>query len=92
MTPERIIEIGDGLCSQPRQLPSGECACIGCQLFTWSLMVGVTEISPGRRYCYEREHDARHALSSWDGEGDPPGPWIKEKPSNWANHEDRQSR
>lgn len=31
------------------------------------------------RYCYEREADALKALVTWDGQGDPPGPWVKEK-------------
>jgi hypothetical protein len=33
------------------------------------------------RYCYPSLSDARHALAEWDGVGDPPGAWIKEKVS-----------
>jgi hypothetical protein len=33
------------------------------------------------RYCYPNAKDAMLALSSWDGTGDPPGPWVKEKRS-----------
>ncbi|MBC6444651.1 MAG: hypothetical protein GDA50_04355 [Alphaproteobacteria bacterium GM202ARS2] len=87
MTEERIVELGGGTYSQPRQLPTGEWACIGRMLFTWALVIGVTEQSTDRRYCYEREQDARSALETWDGIDDPPGPWIKEKPSNRINSE-----
>lgn len=31
------------------------------------------------RYCYPIAKDARDALEAWDGNGDPPGEWIKEK-------------
>lgn len=31
------------------------------------------------RYCYEHHADAERALLTWDGTGDPSGPWIKEK-------------
>jgi len=33
------------------------------------------------RYCYELASDAQRALLEWDGKGDPPGEWIKEKVS-----------
>lgn len=32
-----------------------------------------------RRFCYAPGGDALRAAVKWDGEGDPPGPWIKEK-------------
>lgn len=41
----------------------------------------VSRYGRGCRYCYENYRDAQNALMAWDGEGDPPGPWIKEKPS-----------
>lgn len=31
------------------------------------------------RYCYENLSDAKDAIETWDGIGDPPGPWIKYK-------------
>lgn len=34
-----------------------------------------------RRYCYAVTRDAVTALQEWDGTGDPPGEWIKEKQS-----------
>lgn len=32
-----------------------------------------------RRFCYEHGRDALVAVVTWDGQGDPPGPWVKEK-------------
>lgn len=37
------------------------------------------------RYCYPSAREAAEALLAWDGNGDPPGPWIKEKVSERAN-------
>ena len=31
------------------------------------------------RFCYKNPVDAAIALSTWDGLGYPPGPWIKQK-------------
>lgn len=31
------------------------------------------------RFCYPDIGDAFAALATWDGQGDPPGDWIKEK-------------
>ena len=31
------------------------------------------------RYCYSNYGDAMHAFKTWNGEGHPPGPWIKRK-------------
>lgn len=50
--------------------------------YTTGLFVGITEWEYERRFCYEDWHEARKALEAWDGAGDPPGSWIKEKPSN----------
>lgn len=52
------------------------------QLYTTGIVVGLDRTGYKRRYCYERMEDAREALVQWDGAGDPPGPWIKEKPSD----------
>lgn len=51
-------------------------------LLTTAILVNIdNEGNYERRYCYERREDAVLAFLEWDGEGDPPGPWIKEKPS-----------
>lgn len=31
-----------------------------------------------RGFCYQQDGSAIEAAQAWDGEGDPPGPWIKE--------------
>jgi len=65
-----------------RRLPTGEFIGVLAQLFTFGLFVGLDENGYKRRYCYEHKSDAVIASQVWDGEGDPPGPWIKEKPSD----------
>lgn len=37
------------------------------------------------RFCYEHREDAIDALTQWDGQGDPPGPWVKQKPEDRLN-------
>jgi hypothetical protein len=55
------------------------------QILTWGIAVGVDLDLYTTRYCYEHEEDARAALRDWTGVGDPPGPWIKQKPENRLN-------
>ena len=64
-----------------RYLPSGELAGIYDMFMTAALVVGITDrgASYKCRYCYEHRQDAESALMEWNGEGDPPGPWIKRK-------------
>lgn len=62
-------------------LPSGEIAGISRLAFTWGLYVGLGTFYR-TRFCYPTLHDAVTALDTWDGKGDPPGPWIKEKGYN----------
>ena len=64
------------------KLPGGMLAAVHDQLFTTGLVVGLDSFGYQRRYCYEKRQDAVDALMAWDGQGDPPGPWIKEKPSD----------
>lgn len=45
--------------------------------FTCALVVGLEAQGYGRRYCYESDAEAAEAIRVWDGEGHPPGPWIK---------------
>jgi hypothetical protein len=52
------------------------------QLFTCGLFHGLTLDSYAGRFCYAKTEEAMEALRTWDGSGDPPGPWIKEKPSD----------
>lgn len=60
-------------------LESGEYAYVQRMLFTYGLLVGCDESGYRTRFCYEDAREAVHALLTWDGRGDPPGRWIKEK-------------
>ena len=60
-------------------LSNGELAGIHRFMFTYGLVVGLTENGYRTRFCYETKEDAVDALSSWDGIGFPPGFWIKQK-------------
>lgn len=62
-----------------RVLPNGETAGLLRMIFTVGLVVGLDEFGYRTRFCYPDFNDAAAALESWDGIGDPPGPWIKEK-------------
>lgn len=48
-------------------------------IFTTGLCYGLNEYDYAGRYCFENAADAKEALSKWDGNGDPPGDWIKHK-------------
>lgn len=41
--------------------------------------VDAANIDYKARYCYDSAIEAVVALEQWDGVGDPPGEWIKEK-------------
>lgn len=60
-------------------LPTGEMAAVQSFMFTHGLLVELDVVSYGGRYCYETYEEAVAALRSWDGNGDPPGDWIKYK-------------
>jgi hypothetical protein len=86
---ETILERGY---YRARQLPNGEWLALTRQMFTTGLCV-VKEPHPGdtvsngmrTRFCFEHAHDAEAALVAWDGRGDPPGNWIKQKPEDRFN-------
>ena len=63
-------------------MPTGEVAGLHQMLYTTGLVVGLGEHGYRTRFCYETRQQAQDALDAWDGVGDPPGPWIKEKPSD----------
>ena len=65
-----------------KAMQDGTICAIQKQLFTTGIVIGLDRTGYQRRYCYELEAVAREALVQWDGVGDPPGPWIKEKPSD----------
>lgn len=67
-----------------RRLESGEWIGLHRFIFTVGLVIGFTDDTPHRtRFCYDLAHvaDAVSAVLEWNGRGDPPGRWIKEKGS-----------
>jgi hypothetical protein len=61
------------------KLPTGEWAGLAPFIFTTGLCVGLDRSGYRTRFCYKNTRDALAAIVTWDGTGDPPGPWIKEK-------------
>jgi hypothetical protein len=56
----------------------GWCALVD-MLNTCALAIAITQASAESRYCFEHYSDALDSLMSWNGIGDPPGDWIKQK-------------
>lgn len=83
-TPQKsFIEfLNDNGYTHVKAMRDGTCCALLNQLYTTAIVVGLTREGYERRYCYELFYAAREALVQWDGKGDPPGPWIKEKPSD----------
>jgi hypothetical protein len=63
-----------------RQLPDGTWIGVQRMLTTFGLYVVTDGDSWRTRYCYARKADCFTAFESWDGTGDPAGPWIVQKP------------
>ena len=64
---------------QVRELPSGVLVGLQAFCFTTAIIVGLSEDGYEYRYCYEHRQEAEAAMQAWSGEGDPSGPWIKQK-------------
>ena|ERR1700691_2113735 len=56
----------------------GICALYGF-VFTTGLCINISAVGYGGRYCYTTFQHAAEGLKAWNGEGDPPGKWIKFK-------------
>jgi len=65
-----------------RQMKNGEGTGILKMNYTYGLHVGLNELGYRGRYCYQYKKDAIEAILSYEGEGDPIGPWIKYKGSD----------
>jgi hypothetical protein len=89
MPQARILQLGF---YRARQLPNGEWLALAPMMFTTGLCL-VAEPDPSdqvsnglrTRFCYEHARDAEAAFLAWDGVGDPPGNWIKQKPEDRLN-------
>jgi len=93
MTDEEFIAImrSNGyVCVQ--KLPNGMWVGMQRMLYTTGLFIGLTVEGYSGRYCYERFADVKDALQTWDGTGDPPGPWIKYKGVNLEGMHEAESR
>jgi hypothetical protein len=62
-----------------KRLESGEYAGVLRMIYTAGLFVGLDDDGYRMRYCYGAMSEATAALLLWDGQGDPPGGWIKAK-------------
>jgi hypothetical protein len=64
---------------QLREIPGRGVCGLHRFIFTVGLMVGLDRTGYKGRYCYESNAQAKEALETWDGIGDPSGTWIKYK-------------
>jgi hypothetical protein len=82
LTEAEVLSLGYILA---RPLGNGEWLAVAPQLYTTGLFVVPDRDHYRTRYCYERSFEAVHAFLTWDGEGDPPGMWVKQKPEDRLN-------
>ena len=68
-----------------RILPGGCCCAVQRMIFTCALMVGLTDLGWETHFCFHTPEEAVLSLIQWDGAGDPPGNWIKQKPEGRMN-------
>jgi len=76
MTPQQIEELGY---FEPRYIEGQGWCALAPMMFTVGIACGLDPVGLRYRYCYTTASEARHALSTWNGEGHPPGSWIKRK-------------
>lgn len=72
-----------------KELPDGKVVALHEQIFTTALLLVTDNYKTKavdtywngwiRRFCYEERLEALIAGRQWDGVGDPPGKWVKEK-------------
>jgi len=72
-----------------KTLPDGRVIGVLPQFVTVGLFVGLDADGYSSRYCYEHSLHALVAAKTWDGVGDPPGPWVKHKGTHNGEGVDR---
>lgn len=72
-----------------RVMPTGEVVALWPFIFTVGLIVGIDETGYRTRFCYRNAREAMQAIYTWDGRGDPPGYWVKEKSRLGDRHNPR---
>lgn len=75
----------EGEVTDPRMVPGQGLCVLRRFIYTTGLLTHVQIDETGcnfrLRYCYPDRRDAVEAIRTWDGQGDPPGQWVKEKTS-----------
>jgi len=62
-----------------RKLPNKQWIGVAPYLFTYGLCIGMQHVGFTGVYHYATLREALEDCSKWNGEGDPPGRWIKYK-------------
>lgn len=62
-----------------REIPGQGLCAIMRLLFFYGLFVGITKEKYDGYYSYPFQTDCKDAIEDWNGEGDPPGYWLKYK-------------
>jgi hypothetical protein len=62
-----------------RKIETRGICCLNDFMFTTGIIVGLTSIGYYGRYCYPNKQEAIDSFNKWDGQGDPPGNWVKYK-------------
>ena len=62
-----------------REIPTKGICALQQMCFTTGLFCKINPFNYAYRYCYHSLAEARDAIETWDGEGHPPGNWIKRK-------------
>lgn len=75
LTFDQVRELGF---LHPVRLPDGRIAAIQKNLFTYGIVI-LDEQGVTHRWCYDKFVSAILAILDWNGIGDPPGSWIKQK-------------
>jgi hypothetical protein len=68
-----ICEAGEGLYTDVKHFPNGECAWVARMAFTVAILYGFDTWGHRDRWCYDTHAAARRALTEWDGIGEPKG-------------------
>ena len=82
MTEDEFIKMLEGHgYRNVRRLPTGEWAGNMRFMFTVAIVTGLDDVGYRCRWCYGSMNEAHAALILWDGQGNPPGRWLKQKGS-----------
>src|SRR5690606_23078640 len=76
---EQLTEFRENGYSRLKRFVSGEIGAVAPYLYTFGVVIALTHEGYRCRWCYSSAEDAIAAIDRWDGAGDPPGPWIKQK-------------